>query len=231
MHRSTFHPTLKSLAATTFCAVLISAAIAGNNEDWPAWRGPTADGQAVLGQSVPTVWSETSNVTWSTPIPGRGHGSPTIVGNRIFIATAIAETEEQVILCLDRKTGKQAWSTTIHKGHLDAGKHRLAGPATATVACDGERIYINFPNQGAIFTTALSLEGKIIWQKRICDFVMHQGFGVSPVVHGEAVLVNADNKGGGTIAALDRKTGALIWSHQRPQLPNYTTPSIVRCAG
>ena len=227
-------PTPQSLvlkiAALVACA-LSAPALAAPSQDWPAWRGPTADGHATPGQSVPTTWNETANVVWTTAIPGRGHGSPTVVGDRIFVGTAIAETEEQIVLCLDRKTGKRVWATTVHKGHLDAGKHRLAGPATATVACDGERLFINFPNQGAVFTTALSLDGNIIWQKKICDFVMHQGFGVSPVVHGEAVLVNADNKGGGRIAALNRKTGETLWSQPRPQLPNYTTPSIVRCAG
>lgn len=223
------HP--NKIASLVLSASLLATAIAAPTEDWPAWRGPTADGHATPGQSVPTTWNDNSKFSWTTPIPGRGHGSPTVVGNQIFIATAITETEEQIVICLDRKTGKQSWSTTVHKGHLDAGKHRLAGPATATVACDGERLYINFPNQGAIFTTALSLDGKIIWQRKICDFVMHQGFGVSPVIHGDAVLVNADHKGGGTVAALNRKTGDILWSQSRPHLPNYTTPSIVRCAG
>jgi outer membrane protein assembly factor BamB len=231
MHTIITRSSFVKLATLSIASAALASALAVPSEDWPAWRGPTADGQAASPQSVPTKWSETANVSWTTPIPGRGHGSPTIVGNQIFIATANTETEEQIVLSLDRKTGKQQWVTPVHKGHLDAGKHRLAGPATATVACDGERLYINFPNQGAVFTSALSLDGKILWQKKICDFVMHQGFGVSPVIHGEAVLVNADHKGGGTLAALNRKTGEVLWSHTRPQLPNYTTPSIVRCAG
>ncbi len=199
--------------------------------DWPAWRGPSADGHAAPGQSVPVTWGESSNVLWKTPIPGRGHGSPTVVGNRIFLATADTDQEGQRVLCLNRQDGKLLWSTVVHKGSLDSGKHRLSAPATATIASDGERLYVNFPNSRAVFPSALNLNGELLWQKRICDFVMHQGFGVSPVVHGEAVLVNADNKGGGKVAALNRRNGELLWSHDRPPLPNYTTPAIVRANG
>jgi hypothetical protein len=210
----------------------LSTALAlANAHDWPAWRGPTADGHATPGQNVPTAWNESTHVLWKTPIPGRGHGSPTVLGNQIFVATADTEQEEQRVLCLNRGDGTLLWSTVVHKGNLDSGKHRLSAPATASLATDGERVYINFPNSRAVFTSALDLTGKLLWQTRICDFVMHQGFGVSPVVHGEAVLVNADHKGGGKIAALNRKTGEMIWSHDRPPLPNYTTPAIVHAAG
>jgi outer membrane protein assembly factor BamB len=213
------------------CFTLTAALAKETAPDWPAWRGPTANGHAAPDQQVPLTWDQSTHVLWKTPIPGRGHGSPTVLGDKIFVATADTEQEEQSVLCLSRLNGKPLWSTVVHKGNLDSGKHRLSAPATATVATDGERLYINFPNSRAIFTSALDLNGKLLWQKRICNFVMHQGFGVSPVVHEDAVLVNADNKGGGKVAALDRKTGELLWSHDRPPLPNYTTPAIVRAAG
>lgn len=210
---------------------IAAAAALGNPNDWPAWRGPTADGHAAPGQTVPAAWGDSTHVLWKSPIPGRGHGSPTVLGERIFVATADTDLEEQRVLCLSGVDGKLLWSTAVHKGNLDSGKHRLSSPATATLATDGRRIYVNFPNSRALFTSALDLDGQLLWQTRIGDFVMHQGFGVSPVVHGETVLVNADHKGGGKVAALDRKTGKLLWSHQRPALPNYTTPAIVRAAG
>lgn len=219
------------LLVASWTAATSQSAPISPQADWPGWRGPTADGQAAPGQSIPSTWNETTGVRWTTPIRGRGHGSPSVVGDHLYIATADTSAEEQIVLCLNRKNGNLLWSSVIHKGHLDSGKHRLSSPATSAVACDGERLYVNFPNQGSIFTTALDLNGKILWQQKVCDFVMHQGFGVSPVVHGELVLVNADNKGGGRIAALNRKTGEPVWSHSRPLLPNYTTPSIVTAAG
>ena len=87
--------------------------------DWPAWRGPTRDGIAASGQNPPVQWSETENILWKSSIPGRGHGSPTVVGNRIFLATADRVKQTQSLLCLDRHTGKLLWQTEeIGRAHV-----------------------------------------------------------------------------------------------------------------
>ena len=213
--------------------VSASAASAGVDPalDWPGWRGPTRDGLAATGQNPPVQWSETSNILWKMPLPGRGHGSPTVVGNRIYLATADPARRTQSVLCLDRLAGKKVWQTEVHGGGADPGKHSNSSAASSTVACDGEQLFINFLNNGAVHTTALALDGKVLWQRKICDFVTHQGFASSPVLHESLVLVSADNRGGGAIAGLDRESGRVIWSEPRPKLPNYTTPAIVQAAG
>jgi outer membrane protein assembly factor BamB len=208
----------------------VSAAI-NAAKDWPAWRGPTRDGIAAPGQNPPIQWSETEGILWKAPVPGRGHGSPTVVGDRIYLATADRVTQTQSVLCLDRRTGKLVWQTEVHSGGADPGKQSNSSAASSTVACDGERLYINFLNGGAVHTTALDLNGKQLWQQKICDFTTHQGFGSSPVLHGSLVLVSADHRSGGTIAGLDRLTGKVVWSQARPKIPNYTTPAILRIKG
>src|SRR5262245_10011096 len=74
--------------------------------DWPTWGGPGRDGIAAVGQNRPVQWSETENVLWKAPVPGRGHSSPTIVGDRIYLATSDRDKQTQSVLCLDRRTGK-----------------------------------------------------------------------------------------------------------------------------
>jgi outer membrane protein assembly factor BamB len=217
-------------AAGLFPATPASAAL-NLDKDWPAWRGPTGDGLASPNQSPPVRWSETENVLWKAAIPGRGHGSPTVVGDRVYLATADLQKQTQSVLALDRQSGKEAWQTIVHQGPPDTGGHRNTSQASSTVACDGERLFINFLHAGAVHTTALDLNGKKIWQQKICDFVRHQGFGSSPLIHGSLVLVTADHRGGGLIAALDRLTGQVIWSQSRPKLPNYTSPAVVRAQG
>ncbi|MFZ9745121.1 MAG: PQQ-binding-like beta-propeller repeat protein [Opitutaceae bacterium] len=197
--------------------------------DWPGWRGPTADGHAASGQKVPLEWSETAGVRWKTPLRGRGHSSPTLVGNRIYLTTATAD--EQALLCLDRASGRLLWDTVVHRGQVDAGNHRLSNPAAGSVAWDGERLFVNFPNAKGIHTSALTPEGKLLWQTRITDFVMHQGFGSSPVVFGQTVLVSADHRGGGKVLALDRATGRIVWSQDRPKIANYASPAVLQAAG
>ena len=97
--------------------------------DWPWWRGPSRDGVAALGQSPPLKWSDSENVAWSSPIPGRGHGSPTVVGGQVFMTIADYDRETLAVLCLDRRTGQQQWQTEVHRGGFEKkgnGKSSLA---------------------------------------------------------------------------------------------------------
>lgn len=209
--------------------LLVQSAFAVAPADWPGWRGPTADGQALAGQSAPLKWSETENVRWRAPVRGKGHGSPTVVGSHVYLATA--DGEEQLVLCFDRATGKPVWETVVHRGKLDARGHRNTSLASSTVTWDGAQLYINFFHDGAIHTSALTPAGKIVWQRRVSDYVIHQGFGSSPVVHDNIVLVTADHKGGGTLAGLDKRTGEIVWREARPKIANYASPAIVTVAG
>jgi outer membrane protein assembly factor BamB len=225
---------LLAVVGFTFAAhgqATLPATITISANDWPAWRGPTRDGIAASGQTPPLRWSETEGILWKTAVPGRGHSSPTVVGERIYLATADNENQAQAVLCLERSTGTLVWRSEVHRGRPDPGKHSNSSAASSTVACDGEMLFINFLNGGAVHATALNLNGKLIWQQKICDFVTHQGFASSPVLHGALVLVSADHRGGGVIAGLDRKTGQLLWSESRPKLPNYTTPAIMQVGG
>jgi len=216
-------------AAVIFVPLSQAFSAADPATDWPGWRGPTRDGIAAPGQNPPLHWSETEGVLWRVPLPGRGHGSPTVVGDRIYLATA--DTENQSVLCLSRSTGQRVWETKVHGGQPDPGHHSNSSAASSTVACDSRRLYINFLNDGAVYTSALDLDGKLFWQHKVCDFVTHQGFGSSPVLYESLVIVSADNRGGGVIAALNRDTGDLVWTQPRPRIPNYTSPALVQASG
>jgi outer membrane protein assembly factor BamB len=199
--------------------------------DWPWWRGPGRNGIASAKQKPPLKWGESENVLWKSPVPGRGHGSPTVVGDQVFLATAETEREVQSVLCYHRRTGELLWQTEVHRGGFEKKGNSKSSLASSTVACDGRRVFINFLHDGAVYTTALSREGKLLWQTKVADFVMHQGYGSSPAVYQSLVIVSADNKGGGAVAALNRATGEVVWKRERPRTPNYTSPIILRVAG
>ncbi len=198
--------------------------------DWPWWRGPDRNGIAAA-QKPPLKWSETENVLWKSPVPGRGHGSPIVVGEQVFLATAEHDRAVQSVLCCSRQTGKRLWQTEVHRGGFEKKGNAKSTLASSTPACDGRRVFINFLHAGAVWTTALDRDGRQIWQTKISDFVTHQGFGSSPALYGPLVIVSADNKGGGALAGLERATGKVVWKRDRPSVPNYTSPIILNVAG
>lgn len=217
--------------ATKLAGIRIAA------DDWPWWRGPNRNGIANADQMPPLEWSETRNVLWKAKVTGRGHGSATVVGDRVFLATADHESQKQAVVCLHKDSGKQLWETVVHQaGFPDANQKKSGGNekaslASSSVACDGTYVFINFLNDKAVFTTALTMDGEQVWQTKITDYVIHQGYGSSPTVYEDLVIVSADNKGGGAIAALDRATGDVVWERERPSKPNYASPAILNIDG
>ena len=230
---STVWPLLPQLILTLASVSSASGAdkLTFASDDWPWWRGPNRDGVAASDQKPPRKWSDSENVVWKALVPGRGHGSATLVGDQVFLATAEPDEQLQSILCLDRKTGRTLWKTVVHEGGFDTKGNAKTTHASCTPACDGKRVFVNFLNGGSVFTSALSREGKLLWQVRITDFVMHQGFGASPALYESLVVVSADNKGTGAVAALDRESGRLVWKIARPAVPNYTSPIILNING
>jgi outer membrane protein assembly factor BamB len=225
------------------CLILVIATAGGvlaerpsiSENDWPWWRGHGQDGVAVGDQQPPTQWSPTENVRWRLPIVGRGHGSPTVFADQVFLATADSSKEEQSVVSVDRETGKLNWQTVVHTGGFaNKSRNKLnkkASLASSSVATDGEKLFINFMNDDALWTTALDLHGEILWQKRISDYVLHQGYGASPAIFGALVIVSADNKSGGVVVGLNRDTGKVLWKQDRPSKPNYASPIILNAAG
>lgn len=195
--------------------------------DWLWWRGPSRNGTAAAGQQPPVEFGESERVRWKVAIPGRGYGSPTVVGDRVVIASGDESTGAQSMLAFDRATGQQLWETVVHaEGGMR--KNTKSTLASSTAASDGERLFINFPNSDALITSALDLDGNLLWQTKISDYEIHQGYGASPAIYQRLVIVTSDNKSGGAIAGLDRATGTVVWRRERPELPNYPSPILLR---
>src|SRR5688572_20904959 len=94
--------------------VLLSLGAAPPSDlSWPQWRGPNGDG--VVAADPPTVWNESTNVLWKVELPGRGHASPIVVGERVLIATADEPAGTQSLMCFHRDTGKQLWNKVVHQ--------------------------------------------------------------------------------------------------------------------
>lgn len=215
----------------TFAAEFADGRVSAAKGDWPWWRGPSGDGIADSDQAAPVQWSETENIGWKAAVPGRGHSSPTIVGNRVLLTTADEKEESQSVLCYDRRSGELLWQTKVHQGGMDRRGHKKSSQASATLACDGERIFAAFVHDGSVVATALDMNGGRIWERPLSTFVTHQGFGASPVIYRSLVIFATDNKAGGAVLALDRASGEPVWKYDRPQQPNYMSPTVLTVSG
>ena len=228
-----------------FCLATPAAA-----ENWSGWRGPRGDGTS-LGKDLPTTWNgETGeNIAWKIEVPGVGHSSPTIWEDKIFLATCLPASEERVLLCLDRKSGKTIWQKTVVRSKLET-KHNLNSHASSTPATDGKLVFIAFleidghtipaPNvgnqrpvtPGEVVVAAYDLDGNEKWRAKVGEFISAHGFCSNPVLFEDLVIVNGDHDGNSYIAAFDRATGKVRWRQKRDNgIRSYATPIIRNVAG
>lgn len=198
--------------------------------DWPWWRGKDRDG-LYPKEKPPLQWGPNKNVIWKASVPGSGHSSATVVGDRVFVTYAEEQTSSQHLIAFSRDSGEMLWDKQIHKGRLPK-IHSKNTHASATCACDGERVFTSFYIDDAIHVSAVSLEGEILWQTRAGGFNAQHGYGASPVLYEAFVIVSGDSTHPESfIAALHRETGEIIWRTGRPLQGTYSTPIIGKVAG
>ena len=225
-----------------------------NPLNWPQFRGPNASGIAD-GQHPPIHWNvETGhNIRWKTPIPGLGHASPVIWGDRIFILTAVNDTGredfqvgpfEQTalasdsdkphtwrLLCLDKSSGRILWDRVVHQGVPRTGRLRKWSHANATPATNGRYIAVVAGAEGLF---CFDFDGKLLWKKDLgvldagwyYDPGYQWGFGSSPIIYKDTVILQCDRQKDSFIAAFDLKTGEQRWNSLRREYPSWSTPAV-----
>ena len=176
------------------------------------------------------MWSETEHIVWKTAVPGRGHSTPSIWGDRVFLQTAEEEKKVQYVNCYRRDSGKELWSTPVHEGAF-MPLHNKNSHASPTPACDGERVYAVFPNGSSIRVTALDHDGNIVWQRAAGHFKSPTGYGSSPGVYKSFLIVAGDNEADSFLTALHRATGEIAWEVKRPTKESFATPVVGTAAG
>ena len=240
----------------TIAFILNSIAFAATPA-WPQWRGPSGQGVSEE-KNLPANWTATQNIKWKTAIPGRGHSSPIVWGNRIFVTTAIEgevvpgakaakhliDNKEFVhpdsiganrkhtfkVICLDRESGKVLWEQTAFEGTPYDDRHRKSSYAASTPATDGRNVYAFFGSEGLY---AYDMKGKQVWKADLGKLGnLGMGTGTSPIVYENLVIVQFDEDSGAAsfIAAVDTKTGREVWRTARKIQVSWSTPLLVRTA-
>jgi outer membrane protein assembly factor BamB len=234
----------------------IAPTVEAKGGNWPQWRGP--EGQGVSAETgLPTEWSATKNVKWKTPIAGRGHSSPIVWGKKIFLTTAVegevipgakagvthkmADGSDFVhpdaigadrkhtfkVVALDRETGKILWERVAYEGAVYDSRHKKASFASSTPATDGKYVFAFFGTEGLY---AYDYNGKLIWKQTLGKLgTASVGYGVSPILYENLVIMQCDDSGMKSfIAAFDKKTGKEVWRVPRKVDITWSTPVLVR---
>ena len=194
------------IALSAFLA-LLSSALAGN---WPAWRGPTADG-VTPETDLPLKWSATEGVKWKIDLPERGNSTPIVWGTRIFLTQAVGT--KRTLMCLDRKDGHTLWQAGPEWTGQDVthGTNPYCSPSPAT---DGERVVAWFGSAGL---WCWSLDGKEQWHVDLGAQHHIWGYAASPVLHGDLCILNFGPGERSFIVAVDKRTGKEVWRFNVPK--------------
>jgi outer membrane protein assembly factor BamB len=208
-----------------FRLITLSLSFQAYAADWPQWRGPLGDG-TTSETGLPTTWNATANIAWKTEIPGRGHASPIVVGDRVLTVSADKDTAERILVCLDRKTGKVSWKQTVLKSPMER-VHAENSHASSTPASDGKLVFCTFLDGREVLVSAYDLNGKLVWTRRPGVFSSVHGFCSTPIIYRDTIIVNCDHDGDGYIVALARKDGSERWRIERPnKTRSYCAPLI-----
>ena len=219
---------------------LVLAAMIGvtaEADEWRQWRGPSGDNHAADDANVPLRWNldSGSNVHWKTKLPGRGHSTPIVIEDGIFMTTSDSEAGTQALLKVDRETGMIVDRWVLHRGTLPNRIHGNNSHASPSPAFDGERVFTSFYTDDAIWVTAMTTSGREEWQKKVCDFepsIYEFGYGASPIIEDGLVIIAAEYDGPDSgLYALNAKTGDQVWKVKRPENLNLHLQSWPRIAG
>ena len=193
---------------------------------WSQWRGPSGQGIAE-GRNYPDTWSATENLDWKVKVPGRGHSSPIIWKDRLFL-TAAYDGTRRVVLCFNREDGKLLWEAATPEPSSVERVYRKNTHATATPVTDGERVYALFGNSGLM---AVDFQGKRLWHYSFGETSNYHGPGGSPLLYKDRVIFFQDQRSDSFVAAVQARSGKLLWKTARRETVGWGTPIAIRAGG
>lgn len=224
---------------------------------WPQWRGPTGNGVALVG-NPPSSWSEQENVRWKVRVPGEGHATPVVWGDKVFVLTAEAvgggqagqsgeattaaggrrqgrgnaPTEEYAFktLCLDLKSGAVRWERVSRREVPHEGRQESNTHASASPITDGEHVIAFFGSHGLF---CYDMEGGLVWEKDLGDMRTRNGFGegATPALHDGVLVVLWDTEDESYVVAFEKVSGREIWRREREERTGWTTPYVQAFGG
>lgn len=216
-------------------ALFVAPVFAG---DWTAFRGPAGNGISTE-TNLPVTWSKDQNIQWKVKLPAPGNSSPIVSGGRVFLALAQDEGRKRSLYCFDRTDGKELWVRTVNFDKV-LPTHQTNQYAGSTPAADGQHVVVWHASAGLF---CYDLDGNELWSRDLGEFRHMWGYGTSPVIYNDRVILHTGPGKRIFVAALDLSSGKTLWETDEPyqgdgdrnELGNYmgswATPVIANVDG
>ncbi|MEQ1893514.1 MAG: PQQ-binding-like beta-propeller repeat protein [Planctomycetota bacterium] len=218
--------------------------------DWPQFRGPRGNG-VVPAAPLPRSWSETESVAWKIAIPGHGWSQPIVVGDTLYVTTAVgpgsprpltyqagvdapdtskdpvpASEIDWRVIAYDLASGKERWQASAAHGAAKFQIHPSNTHAPETPAADASGVYAYFGSTGTV--AAFDTAGKARWKVELGAYPTQDAFGTgsSPVLHGGKLFVQVFSEERSFLVALDTQDGQEAWRVERGVGTAWNTPVL-----
>ena len=193
----------------------------GKAQEWTRFRGPNGTGIS-LAKGIPSKFTQ-ADANWRVALKGEGHSSPVLWGDRVFVTGSDARKESFIVQCLKVADGLEVWSMTRPQKPYPI--HKFNHLASSSPATDGKRLVVLVSEPGAHTVFALDMDGKKLWERTFETIISNHGSGVSPIFHGDKVVLAGDEENQSFLAALDAASGNVLWKTDRANVKTaFSTP-------
>jgi outer membrane protein assembly factor BamB len=203
--------------------LLLASAAPGTGQEWTRFRGPNGSGLSAA-KTIPTKWTE-QDFNWRIPLPGAGHSSPVLWGDKIFLTSGDDQADQLWVLCFSASQGRILWQKPFPLKPYH--KNAFNSVASGTPAVDEQRVYVCWSVPERLTLMALDNTGNKVWDKDLGPYVTQHGGGASPIVFQDQVILADDQDGQSFLIALDAVTGQTRWKTPRKATrASYGTPCV-----
>ena len=209
------------------CLVVASFGRQAAGQEWTRFRGPNGSGVSPV-TTVPIVWTE-ADYNWKQPLPGWGHSSPVVWGEKLFLTSGDEPSGRRVAVCLHTSDGRVLWTEDYATARHE--KHELNSFASATPVVDDQHVYISWSTAEELAVLALDHDGNQSWRRVLGPYESLHGHAASPVLCNGLVVVADDQDIQSSLIALDCRTGEVRWQVPRQSTATYSTPCVFRAPG
>ena len=206
-------------------------AVTPDAKDSPWWRGPNVDGIAHAGQTPPKTWGADANIVWKKRLPGEGHSSPCIWGDRMYITAGDREQGTVVLYCLALSSGAVIWETVVSPGPKYK-MHADNSTSSSTPACDGTHVFVSYQTPADLRLAAVKLDGQVAWHTVLAPYSSIQALAASPAIYRSLVILPVEGIPGSHMVAVHRGTGEIVWrTTLRKVKESYASAAVLNVAG